>query len=337
MEQTDLPGDWGDAHGRGGPVIGIEIGGRGQRVIVAEVSGKILGQAHSIDSSAPAEAVVDNVDMLVDQACINADVEIGQVTRAGIAFGGPVDADRGLTILSHRASGFESFPLLHLIEERLNVPSVIENDARAAALGEAMYGAARGSRDLVYVHVGTGVGGGIIVDGQFVRGPSGTAGEIGHMVVGVGGPVCSCGKPGHLEAYAAGPSILARFREALGRAEASEIQHWDEKRSLTVRSVFDDATRREGVAREVVNETVQVLGIAIANLITVLNPGVVVIGGSVSEAGPALLEPLSARVRQYSYPAAIRRVRISRSQLGPDANVVGAAALAVKSLSDDRE
>jgi glucokinase len=336
MKQSGLPGDWKDASSPPGPVIGIEIGGRGQRVIVAETTGKILGQSHSIDSAAPAQTVVDNVDGLIDQACINAGVEESDVVRAGIAFGGPVDANRGLTILSHRASGFEDFPLVHLIEERLDVPTVIENDARAAALGEAMYGAARGSRDLVYVHLGTGVGAGIIVDGHFVRGPSGTAGEIGHMVVTVGGPICSCGKPGHLEAYAAGPSILSRFREALTRAEPTEIQKWDERRTLTVRAIFDDAARREGAARTVVNETIQVLGIAIANLITVLNPGVVVIGGSVSEAGPALLDPLSARVRQYSYPAAIRRVRISRSQLGPDANVVGAAALAVRSLADQQ-
>jgi predicted NBD/HSP70 family sugar kinase len=224
--------------------------------------------------------------------------------------------------------------LVHIIEERLKIPTTIENDARAAALGEAMYGAARGSRDLVYVHVGTGVGAGIIMDGQFVRGPSGTAGEIGHMVVTVGGPMCSCGKPGHLEAYAAGPSILSRFREALSSADHSEIEYWNERRSLTVRAIFDESMKRDGVAREVVSETIQVLGIAIANVITVLNPGVVVIGGSVSEAGSALLEPLGARVRQYSYPAAIRRVRISPSQLGPDSNVVGAAALAVLATDD---
>lgn len=314
-------------------LLGIEIGGRGQRVVVAQSDGAILGQAHAIDSSAPAAAVMATLEGLIDQACINAGVGTGDLTAAGIAFGGPVDSARGLTLLSHRASGFEDFPLVNLVEELLDVPTVIENDARAAALGEAMYGAARGSRDLVYVHLGTGVGAGIIVDGEFVRGASGTAGEIGHMVISTDGPICSCGKPGHLEAYASGPSILSRFRSALDKAGPEEQSLWTKQHPVTVRSVFDRADGESTVARAIASETIQVLGIAVANLITVLNPGSVVIGGYVSETGSPLLNPLGSRVRQYSYPAAARRVRISKSQLGADANVIGAVALAVRSRS----
>jgi glucokinase len=312
--------------------IGVEISGRGQRVVVADRNGTILGQAHAIDSSAPAATVIETVEGLIDEACLRADVEPDSNAGAGIAFGGPVDAARGITLLSHRASGFENFPLVHLVEERFQIPTVMENDARAAALGESMYGAARGSRDLVYVHLGTGVGAGIIVDGQFVRGPSGTAGEIGHMVISTDGPVCSCGKPGHLEAYAAGPSIVARYRSAVKRSGGNDrILSAEQERTHTVRAIFSESDQEDGPAREVVSETVQVLGIAVANLITVLSPGIVVFGGYVSEAGSALTDPLNARVRQYSYPAAARRVRITRSNLGPDANVLGAVALAVQS------
>jgi glucokinase len=312
-------------------ILGIEISGRGQRVVVSDASGNFYGQAHAIDSSAPATVVLETVEGLIDEACHRAKVTTSAVTAAGIAFGGPVDANRGLTLLSHRASGFENFPLVHLIEERFGIPTVIENDARAAALGESMFGSARGSRDLVYIHLGTGVGAGIIVDGRFVRGPSATAGEIGHMVISTDGPLCSCGKPGHLEAYAAGPSILSRYRSAARLTEPNGTS--ESERTLTVRSIFDSAEQGESTAKEVVNETVQVLGIAVANLITVLNPAVVVFGGYVSEAGTVLIEPVSARVRQYSYPAAARRVRITRSYLGPDANVTGAVGLAVRSLT----
>lgn len=314
--------------------LGIEISGRGQRVVVSDESGTFRGQAHAIDSSAPATTVIDTVEGLIDEACHRADVNAADISGAGIAFGGPVDAARGLTILSHRASGFENFPLVHLVEERFNIPTVIENDARAAALGESMFGAARGSRDLVYIHLGTGVGAGIIVDGRFVRGPSGTAGEIGHMVIAPDGPVCSCGKPGHLEAYAAGPSILSRYRIAVRQSGDQTSGTEESERTLTVRSIFSESERADGPARVIVDETVQVLGIAVANLITVLNPGVVVFGGYVSEAGSVLIEPLSARVRQYSYPAAARRVRITRSYLGADANVTGAVALAIRSLEE---
>jgi glucokinase len=314
-------------------VLGIEISGRGQRVVVSDDSGKILGQAHAIDSSAPATTVLDTVEGLIDEACHRANVSSQELSAVGIAFGGPVDADRGITLLSHRAPGFENFPLVHLIEEHLGVPTIMENDARAAALGESRFGAARGSRDVVYIHLGTGVGAGIIVDGEFVRGPSNTAGEIGHMMIAPDGPICSCGKPGHLEAYASGPSILSRFRQAVREDSVEQaILMAEDERTLTVRSIFAESERGEGVARTIVSETVQVLGIAVANLITVLSPGVVVFGGYVSEAGTVLIDPLMARVRQYSYPAAARRARITRSYLGADANVIGAAALALRAL-----
>jgi glucokinase len=315
-------------------IIGVEISGRGQRVVVSDLQGNFYGQAHAIDSSAPATMVLETVEGLIDEACHRANVPTSSVTAAGIAFGGPVDADRGLTLLSHRAPGFENFPLVHLIEERFGIPTVIENDARAAALGESMFGSARGSRDLVYIHLGTGVGAGIIVDGRFVRGQSATAGEIGHMVISTDGPLCSCGKPGHLEAYAAGPSILSRYRVAARLADTNgDLGTGESERTLTVRSIFDSAEQGQSPAKDVVDETVQVLGIAVANLITVLNPAVVVFGGYVSEAGSVLIDPVSARVRQYSYPAAARRVRITRSYFGPDANVTGAVGLAIRSLA----
>ncbi|TVR69033.1 MAG: ROK family protein [Sphaerobacteraceae bacterium] len=314
-------------------VLGIEISGRGQRVVVCDRAGAIIGQAHAIDSSAAATTVLDTVEGLIDEACHRADVRTDELSAAGIAFGGPVDADRGLTLLSHRAPGFENFPLVHLIEEHLGVSTIMENDARAAALGEARFGAARGSRDVVYIHLGTGVGAGIMVDGQFVRGPSNTAGEIGHMMIAPDGPICSCGKPGHLEAYASGPSILSRFRKAVQESSDEQaIMMAEGERTLTVRSIFADSERGDGVASRIIAETVQVLGIAVANLITVLSPGVVVFGGYVSESGTVLIDPLMARVRQYSYPAAARRARITRSFLGADANVIGASALALRSI-----
>jgi glucokinase len=332
MQQSGLPGEWKKLRPSEQPVIGIEIGGRGQRVVVADPRGRILGQAHSIDSSAPASVVVQTLDSLIDQALLAAGVDIEDTSTIGIAFGGPVDSLRGTTILSHRAPGYEDFPLVGLIEERFGRSTVMENDARAAALGESMFGAARGSSDLVYVHLGTGVGCGIIANGQLLKGASNTAGEIGHMVVSIGGPICSCGKPGHLEAYAAWPSILSRFRERLRDAPPEEHELWQDPRSITVRAIFQRGRHEPGVAREVATETIQVLGLALANLITVLNPAVVVIGGSVSDAGEALIDPLGSRLRQYSFPAAARQVRITRSQLGPDANVIGAVALALVSV-----
>jgi glucokinase len=151
------------------------------------------------------------------------------------------------------------------------------------------------------------------------------------MVVSSGGPICSCGKPGHLEAYAAAPSIVGRFRERLLESDSSKIESWPGP-NISVKAIFEAAHRHEPIATDIVSETVQVLGIAVANLITVLNPTVVIIGGSVSDVGTLLMEPLGARVRQYSYPASVRRVRLTASQLGADSTVLGAVALALTSL-----
>ena len=311
-------------------VIGIEIGGRGQRVVVADDAGHIVGEARAVDANAHASVVLETVLGLIDQAHLKAGVDLSDVAGIGIAFSGPVDTERGLTLLSHRAPGFEDFPLVNLIEDGVGIPAVLDNNARAAALGEMRFGTARGVSNLVYVHLGAGVGGGIIVDGRLLRGVSRTAGEIGHMVVSDGGPVCSCGKPGHLEAYAAAPSILRRFRDRATADQTSASDPVDDR--LTVRAVFEASRRGSMVAREIVDETVHVLGVAIANLITVLNPAAVVIGGVVGEVGPLLIGPLGARVRQYSYPSSAKRVRLAASELGSNASAVGAVALALSAF-----
>jgi len=330
VEQAQLPGQWGVLPCDKRFVLGVEIAGRGQRVVLAEPSGRIVAEAHSIDASAPAPVVVDTVRGLIDQACSSIQVDLSEIWRIGIAFGGPVDAARGVTLLSHRAPGFENFPLVNLLEEAVGIPSVLENDARAAAVGEASYGAARGCADVVYVHLGAGVGGGIIVDGRLVDGASGTAGEIGHMVVSVGGPICSCGKPGHLEAYASAPAIVNNFRERLRTARREVIDAWLAPGAITVGAIFERARAGDEIAREVVTETVRVLGLAIANLITVLNPAAVIVGGPVAEVGALLMDPLGARVRQYSYPASVRRLRLSTAQFRGDSAILGAVALALR-------
>ncbi|HET7037928.1 MAG TPA: ROK family protein, partial [Thermomicrobiaceae bacterium] len=137
----------------------------------------MVGRARSIDAAVPASVALQIVRGLIDQACLHAGVALEQVARIGVAFGGPVDVDRGLTLLSHRAPGFDDFPIVNLLEEQLQIPVLLDNSARAATMGEAWYGAARGAKDVIYVHLGTGVGGGFIVDGRLVQGTSGTAGE----------------------------------------------------------------------------------------------------------------------------------------------------------------
>ncbi|MGH9173394.1 MAG: ROK family protein, partial [Vicinamibacterales bacterium] len=245
------------------------------------------------------------------------------------AFGGPVDVDRGVTIRSHRVSGFEQFPLVGVIEDRFGIRTIVENDARAAAFGEFTLGAGRGARDMVYLHLGYGVGGGVIVAGALQHGASMTAGELGHMIVsanGHDGPRCSCGKPGHLEAYASEPAMIERMRLRLAPATPDVKAGWLASPGITVRRVFESVDNDQH-ARAVVDDTVQVIGLALANLVTALNPDAVVIGGYVAEAGPSMIAAIRAKIRQYAFDPAARRVTVAAAQLGADAGITGAVAL----------
>lgn len=307
--------------------IGIEIGGRGLRAVLAASNGQIVESANGIDREMSASALVESACGLVEQVLHQGNADVSLIEGIGVAFGGPVDVRRGVTIRSHRFEGFEGFPLSSVLEDRFGVRTVIENDARAAALGEYTHGAGRGSRDMVYLHLGRGVGGGIILGGELLHGASMTAGEIGHMVISANGPRCSCGKPGHLEAYASEPAIISRMRDRLSSASAESRATWLSSSGITVQRVFEHYNDDDD-ARAVVDETVQVIGLAGANLVTALNPDVFVIGGYVTEMGPAITAAVRSKIRQYAYDAAAHRVVVATAQKGSDAGIIGAVVLA---------
>lgn len=309
------------------PTFGIEIGGRGQRAVLIGEEGRILDSTHSIDRGSSAPAIVETACLLIEQIIARRNLSTTSLQGIGIAFGGPVDAERGITIRSHRTNGFEQFPLASLIEERFGVRTVLENDARAAALGEFTFGAGRGSRNMVYLHLGSGVGGGIIVDGRLHHGVSMTSGELGHMVVTTNGPRCSCGKPGHLEAYASEGAIVERMRLQLAATSPETKANWLAQHGVTVKRIFD-AYETDASAKAVVDETIQVIGLAIANLVTALNPDAVILGGHVTEAAMGLPGMVRAKIRQYGFDAAARHVAVASAQLGADSGVIGAAVLA---------
>jgi glucokinase len=185
----------------------------------------------------------------------DAGVARDQLVRVGIGFGGPVDVENGATIVSHRMSGWERYPLRQVFEEAFDVTALVDNDARAIALGEALYGAGRGMRDLFYIHLSGGVGGGQVIDGQPYRGATTTAGEIGHTLVLEGGPLCSCGGRGHLEALVSAPALIARAQE-LSREDPGPLEDWAEEdpRGLRLRHVVKAARQGHAPCRQVLTE-----------------------------------------------------------------------------------
>jgi glucokinase len=239
------------------------------------------------------------------------------VERVGVGFGGPVDFERGVVLRSHHVEGWEGVGLRDEIERSVRVPAVVDNDANAGTLGEWKFGAGRGCADLLYVNIGTGIGGGVVAGGRLVRGSGNLAGEIGHTTVERGGAVCTCGRRGCLEACASGEALARRGTEALGRP-------------VSGREVFALAGEGHAAARLVLDEVIEDLAHGIGNAAGLLNPALVIIGGGLSEApDPLFLVPLRRAIPRYCLAEAAHGLRVEAAQLRYDAGVMGAVALAL--------
>lgn len=248
----------------------------------------------------------------------------------GASFGGPVDADQGLVLLSHHVPGWEKFPLRDWLQERFGAPAAVDNDANAGALGEWRYGAGQACESLLYVTVSTGVGGGWVLNGRVYHGADGLAGEIGHMTVQPGGPVCTCGRRGCLEALAAGPAIARRARERLlAEPQAGWLLRQlagGDVGAVTAEHVSRAAEAGDLLAQQILDEAARALGLGIGNAIALMNPQRVVVGGGVAKAGERYFEVVRAAARANVLRG--MTVDIVPAALGDDAPLWGAMALA---------
>jgi glucokinase len=276
-------------------------------------------------------AVVARIAAMVEEVIAQTIAETGasRADFAGVGVGspGPLNCETGVVISAHNL-GFYDFPLRDELSKAVGLPATLDNDARCATLGEHWRGAARGVRNVLGMTIGTGIGGGLILDGKLYHGASDVAGEIGHMTIDSTGRRCTCGNYGCLEAYASGPAIAERAREALEGNEESmlpSLVDGDVKR-ITAQIVYEASKKGDVVAREVVRDTARFLGTGISNLINVFNPDMVVIAGGVTQAGDALFEPLRAEVRRRAFKPAVDACRIVPGALPLSAGMVGAVA-----------
>jgi glucokinase len=253
--------------------------------------------------------------------------ERGDFLGVGVGAPGPLDREHGIVITTPNL-GWTNFPLRDVIGERVGLQATLDNDANCATLGEWWLGGAQGGRNVVGMTIGTGIGGGLILDGRLYHGASDVAGEIGHITIDVTGRRCKCGNYGCLEAYASGPSIADRAREAL-MGNADSLLHTlvnGELDRITAATVYNAAERGDETALEVVRETARFLGAGLGNLLNIFNPDVVVICGGVTQAGDSLFEPLRREVRKRAFKPAVDACRIVPGTLPGTAGVVGAVA-----------
>jgi len=276
------------------------------------------------------EAVINRLGLAIDHMLSLRNVSPSPIGAISIAAAGPIDMEQGIVTASPNLPGWTNIPLRRLIAEKFKLKVFLLNDAKAAALGEYRFGAGKGANNLIYVTVSTGIGGGIIIDGQLYSGSSGGAGEIGHMTIDINGPKCNCGNTGCLEMLASGTAIA---REAARRLRAGEQSTLIEMAGGRVENVTSEkvaAAARQGdaLARDVIAGAAGYLGVGMVNLVNIFNPDTIIIGGGVAKMGDLLFHPVRQAVRERAFTLHAQAVHILPARLGDDAGVIGAAVFA---------
>ena len=314
-------------------VLGVDLGGTKISVGAMTADGtRQLGEHTEPTLAAEgADAVVGRIVSLIKATIAAVMKERGarrdDILGVGIGSPGPLDRERGLVITTPNL-GWHNFPLRDRVADATGLRATLDNDANCATLGEWWIGAARGGRNVVSMTIGTGIGGGLILDGKLYHGSSDVAGEIGHTSIEFNGRRCKCGNEGCLEAYASGPATAERAREALSGGESSALvtMAGGDLSTLTAQHVYAAALQGDRVAREIVRETARFIGAGIANLLNIFNPDVVVLAGGVAEAGEELFAPVRMEVRRRAFKPAVEACRIVPGALHGAAGVVGAVA-----------
>jgi glucokinase len=307
------------------PLVGVDLGGTLVRAAVATgAATHTTPVRHPTPAAAPPDAVLDTVAAAVREAT-------GGVTPGGVSIGipGPLDPVAGVVYAAPNLHGWDQLPAQALLERRLGCPVAVQNDANLAGFAEWIAGAAQGSRDMVFITASTGVGGGLVLDGELYSGAAGTAGEIGHMIYDPDGPPCGQGHRGCLEGTASGTAIAHRAHVLLAAGEPSSLAALAADH-LDARAVADAAAQGDALAVRLYAEAGRALGLVVGGLLNLLSPEVVVIGGGLINAGDLLFAPLRAAVGDIAFAAPLARCRIVPAALGTDAGLVGAVAWAVR-------
>ncbi|KQT84070.1 ROK family protein [Aurantimonas sp. Leaf443] len=309
--------------------IGLDLGGTQIRGALVDAEGTILSRrAEATPASAGAAAVVAALARVAQE--VGAQARGAEIVGLGLSAPGPLDAEKGLALATPTIAGFVDFPLAAELSAATGLPVRLENDGIAAAIGEWRFGAARGLGNMVYATVSTGIGGGAVVDGRVLRGRMGMAAHIGHMTVVQGGERCVCGNAGCFEAYASGTAFLAKARR-LATLDAGSALH-AAGAALTGAAVFEAAAAGDDLARRLVDDEAEMLGLGFVNLLHLYSPQMIVVGGGMSHQFAALGPAIAAYVARNALPP-FRDVPVVRAALGDNSGLVGAGAIAFEAAA----
>lgn len=310
--------------------LGIDLGGTNIKSGVVDDDGQPFS-AISLPTHAEkgAEAGADNLAEAGRRAVAASGLDWSRITAVGLGSPGMMDIPAGILLDPPNLPTWGHFAIRRAVADRLGKPTVLQNDANAAAYGEFWVGAGRGTKSLAMFTLGTGVGGGIIDHGRIIEGRHSHGAECGHTIVQMeNGRLCSCGRYGHLEAYASATSLVKRAREALALEPHSSLQNRLAADDLTSRAISEEAEAGDPLARRLMRETARYLAVGAVNLMHAIDPDIILFGGGMIASGPKFLEDIRAGVREMALPIPAERTRIEFAELGGDAGFIGAAGCA---------
>ncbi len=306
-------------------VLAADLGGTNLRMAAVDREGKILHRTkHNTPKSERADEIISAITE-ASRECLEAVRKEGWIKAFGAAVPATLNAPEGIILKAPNLPSLDGFRFSATVSDELNLPVVLENDANAAAIGENWLGAARCAQNAVCVTLGTGVGGGIIINGKILRGVDGTAGEIGHICVEPLGEPCGCGSRGCVEQYSSATAVVRLTRELENQYPKSVLLN---KSRLTSLDVFDAGKAGDELALEVFRKMGFYLGIALADLVNVLNPESIVIGGGASAGWDLFIGHVQDQINKRAFDEPAKRALLVRAQLGDDAGILGAAKLA---------
>ncbi len=312
-------------------ILATDLGGTNLRMAAVDRKGTVL---YRTKRETPQTTRVDEIVCAIVEAAEESHQAVkaqGAVLGFAAAVPGTVNVEKGIILKAPNVPSLDGFRISATLKNELNLPCFLENDANAAAVGESWLGASKDFQNSILVTLGTGVGGGIIIDGKVLRGADGTAGEIGHICVEPFGVPCGCGSRGCLEQYASATAIVRLTRELESIYPTSDLPG---KSRLSALEIYESGKQGDELALEVFRQQGFYLGIALAGLINILNPEVIVIGGGAAAGWDLFIPPTIEQIRKRAYQEPAKRAELTPAKCGDDAGILGAAQLAFESVTN---
>ncbi len=324
-----------------GLVMGIDMGASHISIILTDFGAQVIDEIEVPFSIADGpELCIRQADTLVSNLLKKNNATLQDIYAIGLGVPGPIDSQAGMVYAPPLMPGWDGYPIQQYLQEKWGLPVSLNNDSELGALGEWAYGVGRGENHLAYIKVGSGVGSGLLLNGQIYHGATGSAGEIGHLTIVENGPLCDCGNSGCLETLAGGKAIARQAREAILSGQRTLLTGMGPIELLTARDVTSAARRGDLVSQNIIASAGHYLGIAIAGLVNLFNPQTIVVGGGVAQVGDLLLQPIRDTVTQRSLKASARTVKINTAVLRRHSSgmgaIVQALSIALHQVADER-